>query len=142
MDHTTQMAQAVRQTLPLELVDAEGGAATLEADFGYDPADPFAVTAVFKTSAGAVSWTFGRELLVHGTFEPTGDGDVHVWPCLAADGAAVVIIELSSPEGEVLVQASSRDLAGFVSAMLRSVPLGQESAVVDMDAELAGIFAA
>jgi hypothetical protein len=141
MDHTTQMAQAVRQTLPLELVDAEGGAATLEADFGYDPADPFAVTAVFKTSAGAVSWTFGRELLVHGTFEPTGDGDVHVWPCLAADGAAVVIIELSSPEGEVLVQASSRDLAGFVSAMLRSVPLGQESAVVDIDAELAGIFA-
>ena len=141
MDHMTQTAQAVRQTLPLELVDAEGGAATLEADFGYDPADPFAVTAVFKTSAGAVSWTFGRELLVHGTFEPTGDGDVHVWPCLAADGAAVVIIELSSPEGEVLVQASSRDLAGFVSAMLRSVPLGQESAVVDMDAELAGIFA-
>lgn len=141
MDHMTQAAQVVRQSLPLELVDAEGGAARLEADFSFDPADPFAVTAVFKTTAGAVSWTFGRELLVQGTFEPTGDGDVHVWPCLASDGAAVVIIELSSPEGEVLVQASSRDLAGFVAAMLRSVPLGQESTVVDIDAELAGILA-
>lgn len=142
MDHVTQTARAVSQTLPLDLVDAEGGTTRLEADFSFDPADPFAVTAVFKTSAGAVSWTFGRELLVVGAFEPTGDGDVHVWPCLAADGAAVVIVELSSPEGEVLVQASSRDIATFVSAMLRSVPLGEESALVDIDAELAGIFAA
>jgi hypothetical protein len=142
MDHMTQTAQVVRRTLPLEIVDAEGGATTLEADFRYDPADPFAVTAVFKTAAGAVSWTFGRELLVQGTYEPTGDGDVHVWPCLAADGAAVVIVELSSPEGEVLVQASSRDVAAFVGAMLRSVPLGEESALVDIDAELAGIFTA
>jgi hypothetical protein len=142
MDHMTQTAQVVRQTVPLELVDAEGGAAVLEADFRYDPADPFAVTAVFKTTGGGVSWTFGRELLVQGAYEPTGDGDVHVWPCLAADGAAVVIVELSSPEGEVLVQASSRDVASFVGAMLRSVPLGAEGSVVDIEAELDGIFAA
>ncbi len=141
MDHMTQTAQAVSQTLPLELVDAEGGVTRLEADFSYDPVDPFAVTAVFKTAAGGVSWTFGRDLLVHGTYEPTGDGDVHVWPCLASDGTAVVIIELTSPDGEVLVQASSRDIASFVGAMLGSVPLGAETALVDIDSELAGIFA-
>jgi hypothetical protein len=141
MDHVTQTAQAVRQTVPLELVDAEGELTTLEADLSYDPTDPFAVTAVFRTAAGPVAWTFGRELLVQGTYEPNGDGDVHVWPCLAADGAAVVIIELSSPEGQVLVQASSRDVARFVSAMLASVPLGAEARHVDLDAELAGILA-
>jgi hypothetical protein len=140
MDRMMQTAQVVTRTVPLELVDAEGGTTRLEADLGYDPADPFAVTAVFKTPAGAVSWTFGRELLVHGTYEPTGDGDVHIWPCLSSDGTAVVIIELSSPEGEVLVQASSREVADFVGAMLASVPLGEEGAFVDLDGELAGLF--
>ena len=42
MDHVTQTAQAVRQTVPLELVDAEGDVTRLEADLSYDPADPFA----------------------------------------------------------------------------------------------------
>jgi hypothetical protein len=51
-----------------------------------------------------------------------------------------VIIELSSPEGEVLVQASSREVADFVGAMLASVPLGEEGAFVDLDSELAGLF--
>jgi hypothetical protein len=142
MDHVTQTAQAVTQTFLLELVDAKGDVTGLEADFRYDPADPFAVTAVFKTGSGPVSWTFGRELLVHGAYEPTGDGDVHVWPCLSADGTAVVIVELSSPEGQVLVQASSRDLAGFIGAMLASVPLGSEGDHVDVDTELAGLFTA
>lgn len=142
MDHVTQTAQAVIQTLLLELVDAAGDVTGLEADFRYEPADPFAVTAVFKTGSGPVTWTFGRELLVHGAYEPTGDGDVHVWPCLSADGTAVVIIELSSPEGQVLVQASSRDMARFVAAMLTSVPLGNEADLVDVDSELAGLFTA
>lgn len=140
MDHVTQTAQVVNQRVLLELVDAEGAVTSLEADFRYEPADPFAVTAVFKTGSGPVTWTFGRELLVHGTYEPTGDGDVHIWPCLSGDGTAVVIIELSSPEGQVLVQASSRDMARFVAAMLVSVPLGNETQHVDIDSELAGLF--
>ena len=38
-----------------------------------------------------VCWTFARELLLDGQYEPTGDGDVHVWPCLSPRGDAVVI---------------------------------------------------
>ena len=56
-------------------------------------------------------WTFGRELLSDGLYEPSGDGDVHVWPCLDSDGRAVVIIELCSPDGEALVQARTSDLS-------------------------------
>jgi len=100
------------------------------------------VTMVFRTGVQEVLWTFGRELLVEGLFEPTGDGDVHVWPCLSSDGSAVVIIELCSPDGELLVQASSRSVTTFVRSMLDSVPDGQESSYVDFDDELAQILSA
>ena len=66
---------------------------------------------------------------------------MHVWPCLSSNGAAVVIIELCSPDGELLVQAGSRKVTGFVTAMLESVPTGHESSYVDFDNELASLFA-
>ena len=63
-----------------------------------------------------------------------------MWPCLSSNGSAVVIIELCSPDGELLVQASSRKVTGFVTSMLDSVPDGQESSFVDFDNELASLF--
>jgi hypothetical protein len=133
--------QAVLEPMQLEFVDGEGSSTPLEAEFEYDPTDPFAVSILFKGEPVPVRWTFARDLLVEGYYEPTGDGDVHVWPCLSAQGSAVVIIELSSPAGEVLLQVSSRALTGFVERMLHSVPLGRESELVDVDAALAAVFA-
>ncbi|MDQ6688559.1 MAG: SsgA family sporulation/cell division regulator [Actinomycetota bacterium] len=137
---TSRRSALVAATTLLEFVDPEGDTASLEADFTFDPADPYAVTTVFKTASGAVSWTFGRDLVIHGIYEPTGDGDVHVWPCLSSTGVAVVIFELSSPDGEVLVQAPSRDLVGFVTEMLASVPEGEESLYVDLDLALGNLL--
>ena len=97
---------------------------------------------VFRTGVQEVRWTFGRDLLVEGLYEPTGDGDVHVWPCLSSNGSAVVIVELCSPDGELLVQTGSRSVTRFVTTMLDSVPDGQESAFVDFDDELAEILSA
>jgi hypothetical protein len=136
----TTSAQIVSQTLGLEFVDPEGEATALEAELVYDPADPFAVTMVFQTGAQEVLWTFGRELFLEGRYEPTGDGDVHLWPCLSSEGNAVVIIELRSPDGEVLVQTETRNVDRFLTAMLVSVPVGQESAHVDFDDELAALL--
>lgn len=142
MDHSMNAAPVcVTQAVRLELIDPNGTATPIDAQLSYDPQDPYAVTAIFQTTRAEVTWTFGRDLLCQGLYEPAGDGDVHVWPCLDADGHAVVIIELSSPEGQVLVQASSRDMAQLVTAMLASVPLGDEAAFVDIDRELAGLFA-
>ena len=101
----TKTAQVVTENVELEFVDPQGEATSIDADLVFDPADPYAVTMVFRTGVQEVLWTFGRELLVEGLYEPTGDGDVHVWPCLSSDGSAVVIIELCSPDGELLVQA-------------------------------------
>jgi len=144
MDNNTinSAKSGVTQSLTLELIDATGAATPMQADLTYDPRDPYAVTAVFMTGAGNVRWTFGRDLLVDGLYEPTGDGDVHVWPCLDADGHAVVIIELCSPDGEALVQARTGELTTFVERMTALVAPGTESDMMDVDATIAAIFAA
>ena len=132
----------VTQAVTLELIDPTGAVTPIEAELHYDPRDPYAVTTVFMTGASTVRWTFGRQLLCDGLYEPSGDGDVHVWPCLDSDGRAVVIIELCSPDGEALVQAKTTDLSTFVERMSKAVEPGAESDHLDVDATIAAIFAA
>jgi hypothetical protein len=134
-------AQAITEQLRLEFVDTEGLSTPLDAEFEYNPADPFAVSILFTDEPAPVRWTFARELLIEGFFEPTGDGDVHVWPCLNTEGAAVVILELSSPSGEVLVQIASRELAAFIHQMVAMVPPGSEESMIDLDAEIGQLLA-
>ncbi|QNN52502.1 SsgA family sporulation/cell division regulator [Nocardioides mesophilus] len=142
MDYSMNTAPVtVTHPVTVDLIDATGNATPIEAELHYDPTDPFAVTAVFKTGSHQVSWTFGRELLVEGLYEPSGDGDVHVWPCLDSSGHAVVIIELCSPDGEALVQARTGDMQAFVARMNALVATGTESAHLDVDAAIAAILA-
>lgn len=112
---------------------------TLVAEFVYDVADPCAVTLVLQSGSGPVTWTFARDLLVEGQYEPVGDGDVHVWPCLSACGEAVVIVELSSPAGESLLQFPTRAVQEFVYSALAEVPAGRED--VDVDAWIEQLLA-
>ena len=131
----------VTRMVTLELVDSSGASTPLETELSYDPRDPFAVSATFVTAAGQVRWTFGRELLIGGLYEPTGDGDVHVWPCLDNQARSVVIIELCSPDGEALVQARTVDISAFVDQMTAVVPQGHEGSFLDVDAAISAIFA-
>ena len=141
MDFSTNTTPlAVTQPVTLDLIDASGASTPIEAELHYDPRDPYAVTTVFMTGHSQVRWTFGRELLSAGMYEPSGDGDVHVWPCLDADGHAVVIIELCSPDGEALVQARSGDLSSFVDRMHNAVRPGSESDHIDVDAAILAIL--
>jgi hypothetical protein len=143
MDYSMDTAPlTVTQAVTLELIDSTGCSTPIDAELQYDPRDPFAVTTVFMTGRRQVRWTFGRELLASGLYQPSGDGDVHVWPCLDADGHAVVIIELCSPDGEALVQARTHDLSQFVQRMSRAVVPGTESDHLDLDGAIAAIFEA
>lgn len=143
MDYSMNIAPlTVTQPLVLELIDPTGAATPIEAELQYDPRDPYAVTTVFMTGASKVRWTFGRDLLREGLYEPCGDGDVHVWPCLDSQGRAVVIIELCSPDGEALVQAKTGDLTSFVERMNKAVEPGTESERMDVDAAITAILAA
>ncbi|GAB2757219.1 SsgA family sporulation/cell division regulator [Nocardioides pakistanensis] len=141
MDYSMNTAPViVSQSVTLELIDSTGTATPIEAELQYDPRDPYAVTTVFITGRSQVRWTFGRDLLASGLYEPSGDGDVHVWPCLDADGHAVVIIELCSPDGEALIQARTGDLSVFVDRMTKAVAPGSESEYLDLDAAINAIL--
>jgi len=142
MDSMNTAPLVVSQALTLELIDATGAATPIDAELQYDPRDPYAVTTVFMTGRSQVRWTFGRDLLTAGLYEPSGDGDVHVWPCLDSQGHAVVIVELSSPDGEALVQARTGDLSAFVERMSKAVVPGTESEYLDLDAAIAKILEA
>jgi hypothetical protein len=133
MQDRNTFSGSVTQSVQMDCVDSSGQAMSLEAELGYSPADPFAVTATFRTSGGDVVWTFARELLIGGLTAPAGEGDVHVWPCLDTAGRAMVIIELNSPDGELLVQVPSRELYRFVNRTLSAVPLGGEGDFLDLD---------
>jgi hypothetical protein len=142
MDYSMNTTTTVTAPVQLELIDASGAATPIEAELRYDATDPYAVTTVFRTGHSEVRWTFGRDLLAEGLYEPAGDGDVHVWPCLDNQGHAVVIIELCSPDGEALVQARTGDLRSFVDRMNKAVAPGSESRLLDVDAAIAAILSA
>ncbi len=127
MSERNLYADLVSHDLALQCVDAVGTLTTVDAALGYDPADPFAVTVTFVTAEGDVVWTFARDLLARGLTGPAGVGDVHIWPCLDAEGAATVIIELCSPDGELVAQARTRDIYQFLSRSLAAVPAGAET---------------
>jgi len=143
MDPNTNFAtKSVTRVVTLELIDPSGVVAPLETEFSFNPQDPFAVSATFLTLAGRVRWTFGRDLLIEGLVEPTGDGDVHVWPCVDGKGKPVIIIELCSPDGEALVQGNVADIQAFVDSMILAVAPGTEGDHLDLDLAIAAILAA
>ncbi len=132
-------SSVVTESVELTFVDDEGVQATLDSELVYERHDPFAMSMVFKTLP-PVTWTFSRELLLTGMYEPTGDGDVHVWPCLSLGGEAVVIFEFCSPDGEVLVQADLAGCTRFVERMLACVPTDEESTHLDLDTAISQLL--
>ena len=122
----------IRTTVPFLSGDSQSE--LLEGELVFDHADPYAVTMRLLARAGTVVWTFARELLADGLYQPVGDGDVQVWPCLDMSANAVVIIELTSPEGSALIQAPARTVHDFVASTLDLVPFGEESAHLEIDA--------
>ena len=134
-------ARIVTQSTTVELLDQSGFALPLETELHYDALDPFAAVVIFNTERGRITWTFGRDLLIGGLHEPTGDGDVHVWPCLDSAQRPVVLIELTSVDGCALVQAPIDDVRRFVDRSIALVAPGTESDHLDLDAEIAALLA-
>jgi len=119
--------------LTLECVDASGHHHQIDTVLAYRASDPYAVTMTFITGEGDLTWTFGRDLLVHGVDRPVGDGDVRVAPAISKAGRAVVDVELCSPDGHLVLQARTADLIEFVERTTSLVPSGEESGHFDVD---------
>ncbi len=102
----------------------------------YFTDDPFAVTLEIQTRGNRyVDWVLARELLVAGLSAPAGIGDVRVRPAQLGDWD-VALVEIRSLDGHAVLEVDRDLLRQFVEATIELVPLGDESAAVDMDAEI------
>ncbi len=114
------------------LVVADADPIKVGALLRYDTRDPFAVCVSFDAGASErIEWTFARDLLDHGLWQATGDGDVKIWP-----RGGSVFLALCSPSGRAVLETPRAAVADFVARTQRLVPAGRESNFVDLDHEL------
>jgi hypothetical protein len=127
--------------ITVECMDERGIRHEIDTVLGYRSSDPFAVSMTFITGEGNLVWTFGRDLLMRGVEAPNGEGDVHVSPALGVSGHAMVSIELSSPDGHLVLLARSSDVSDFLARTVAVVPQGSESDHFDVDMLISQVLA-
>ncbi|MGI5482556.1 SsgA family sporulation/cell division regulator [Streptomyces lavendofoliae] len=136
MQHTV-----VERDLELALMLSPERSVPVPARLVYRTDDPYAVHIVFHVGSGhPVHWTFARELLVEGVFRPCGHGDVRIRPT-TLDGRTAVLLALSSPDGEALLEAPAGEVSGWLELTLRMVPPGSEPEQLGLDDGLAELLA-
>ncbi|MFI5973807.1 SsgA family sporulation/cell division regulator [Streptomyces sp. NPDC051452] len=131
----------VQRELELRLVLSPERSIPVPVRLGYRTEDPYAVHITFHIdSEHPVDWTFARDLLVEGVFRPCGHGDVRVWPT-KVDGRGVVLMALSSPDGDALLQAPVPQVSAWLERTLRVVPPGAEGGRLGIDDALDQLLA-
>ncbi|GAQ63644.1 MULTISPECIES: SsgA family sporulation/cell division regulator [Streptomyces] len=131
----------VERELELGLVLSPEHTLPVPAKLGFRSDDPYAVHITFHINSDRpVHWTFARELLVEGVFRPCGQGDVRVWPTKVS-GRGVVLMALSSPDGDALLEAPAAAVSAWLERTLRVVPPGSEFAMLGFDDGLAELLA-
>ncbi|MCX5082011.1 SsgA family sporulation/cell division regulator [Streptomyces sp. NPDC056121] len=135
------MHTVVERELELKLVLSPERSIPVPARLTYRTDDPYAVHIAFHIgSEHPVHWTFARELFVEGVFRPCGHGDVRVWPT-KVDRRSVVLMALSSPDGDALLEAPAAAVSAWLERTLRVVPPGSESERLGIDDGLAELLA-
>ncbi|QGV80398.1 SsgA family sporulation/cell division regulator [Streptomyces ficellus] len=131
----------VERELELTLVLSPERQVPVPARLTYRTDDPYAVHITFHVgSEHPVHWTFARELLVEGVFRPCGHGDVRIWPT-TLDGHPVVLMALSSPDGDALLEVPAPQVSAWLERALRVVPPGSEAEQLGLDDGLAELLA-
>jgi hypothetical protein len=131
----------VERELELRLVLSPERSIPVPARLSYRTDDPYAVHVAFHiTSEHPVHWTFSRDLLVEGVFRPSGHGDVRVWPT-KTEGRSVVLMALSSPDGDALLEGPSAQVSAWLERTLRAVPPGTEGEQLGIDEALDQLLA-
>ena len=125
----------LRSTAVFDLLAPRTPAVPVKVELRYDTRDPYAVVAAFRTGrAGWVEWVFARDLLIDGLVAEAGNGDVCIRP--AVDDPEIVVIELSSPSGHAVFEASAQEMEDFLDRTYDVVVPGNEHLWVDVDEAL------
>ncbi|MEU9440695.1 SsgA family sporulation/cell division regulator [Streptomyces sp. NPDC048304] len=136
MHHTV-----VERELEMRLVLSPERSVPVPARLSYRSDDPYAVHISFHINSDCpVNWTFARDLLVEGVFRPCGQGDVRVWPT-KVEGRSVVLMALSSPDGDALLEAPVPQVSAWLERTLRAVPPGTEGGQLGIDDALDQLLA-
>ncbi|MGW0734163.1 SsgA family sporulation/cell division regulator [Streptomyces sp. NPDC002851] len=134
------MHTVVERELELKLVLSPERSIPVPARLTYRTDDPYAVHIAFHIGSDhPVHWTFARELLVEGVFRACGHGDVRVWPT-KLNGRSVVMMALSSPDGDALIEAPAAAVSAWLERTLRVVPPGTEAEQLGIDDGLADLL--
>ncbi|MEV5546037.1 SsgA family sporulation/cell division regulator [Streptomyces sp. NPDC052309] len=134
------MTECIDQMLHMELLSAPKEPVALPALLSYRRRDPFAVHVTFHTEPGGpVPWVFSRELLSQGMHEPSGEGDIRLWPSGSGPGA-VLHLALSSPHGYARLRTPLPALAEWLRRTYLLVPAGHEGDHMNCDAELSRLL--
>lgn len=107
--------------------------------WSYSAAEPFAVTLAVRTRSDRwVEWLVARDLVAEGLEADAGEGDIRFSPQVV-QGYDIVEIEITSTDGRAVLEVDRDLLRHFVDTTLQLVALGDESALMDLDGELARI---
>jgi hypothetical protein len=127
------MPPVIEQLAKARLITDAPHHKTVSVTLSYDGADPLAMRIVFPSEVSLdeddVVWTFARDLLDAGLREPSGGGDVQVWP----SGRAQTVLEFHSPDGVAMVQFDSAPLRRFLKSSYAMVPAGTEQHTMEVD---------
>ncbi|MFP1629039.1 SsgA family sporulation/cell division regulator [Streptomyces sp. 5K101] len=134
------MSPPIEQSVVARLISDAPQPVAVPVILRYCETDPLAVRMVFPPEVclndTGVTWTFARSLLDSGLRAPSGDGDVHIWPC----GRVQTMVELRSPEGVALLQFDTATLRRFLVHAYAAVPVAAESAAMDIERALAALL--
>jgi hypothetical protein len=141
-EHITE----IERELELRLVLSPERSVPVAALLAYRTADPYAVHLTFHIdSVRPIRWSFARDILIDGVFRPSGHGDVRVWPVRAEAGGGAasrsLMLALTSPDGDALLQAPADPVAAWLERTLRVVPPGSEGERLGLDEDLSQLLA-
>ncbi|MBB0247131.1 SsgA family sporulation/cell division regulator [Streptomyces alkaliphilus] len=135
------MQITVEREITMRLVVSPERGVDVPTRLRYRSEDPYAVHVTFHTNSPVpVDWTFARELLMEGVVRATGRGDVRVRPA-DVDGRPVISLELTSPDGDALLQAPAEPLSAWLEHTLRAVPAGAEMERLGLEEGLTALLA-
>jgi hypothetical protein len=127
----------VHKTLVVQLQSGAMDRCPVLAHLSYDPADPFAVTAVFSHDGRVLArWRLDREMLTLGLERRVGVGDVRMRPVSTGmwEELRIEFFGDARPDGgrqRAVVFAWAPALAAFLRETREVVPPGREEVRID-----------